>query len=171
MKTIYIAGREGKDLDSELNVSRHCLKKAGIRPHLTSRGEKQGIIRVGDGDLLRGLDALQRAGFNASEFPTSCEDLTPEIMAEFTSFCRIVDGEIVGVADKDGLLRFLSEHIEKYPSLRHFFDVNEEALVRYVEETGEVPPGVVLTKRTRPDEKVTEVEVLRGPMKMKDPSG
>ena len=44
--------------------------------------------------------------------------------------------------------------------------------MRYVEETGEVPPeGSVLTKRTRPDEKVTEVEVLRGPMKMKDPSG
>src|SRR5260370_2492164 len=30
---VYIAGREGKDLDSELNGSRGCLKKSGIRPH------------------------------------------------------------------------------------------------------------------------------------------
>jgi hypothetical protein len=47
-----------------------------------------------------------------------------------------------------GLLSFIVEHAEQYPFLLDLFEVNMDVVVERFERTGEVPPGIVLTRTT-----------------------
>lgn len=59
-------------------------------------------------------------------------DLTPELRTEFLSFLTEVNGHFE-VADTQGLLMFIVEHGEQYPTLYNLFDVNEEAVIEHFE--------------------------------------
>jgi hypothetical protein len=72
-------------------------------------------------------------------------DLPPELGAEFLSFLREVNDQFE-VADTQGLLSFIVAHAEQYPSLLDLFEVNMDAVVELFERTGEVPPGILLTR-------------------------
>ena len=74
-------------------------------------------------------------------------DLPPELGAEFLNFLREVD-ENYEVADAQGLLSFIVEHAKQYPYLLDLFEINLDAVVERFERTGEVPPGILLTRTT-----------------------
>ena len=78
-------------------------------------------------------------------------DLPPELRTEFLSFLREVNGEFE-VADTRGLLMFIAEHGEQYPALFNLLEINEGAVIEHFERTGQVPPGVQLTRTTTRDD-------------------
>jgi hypothetical protein len=91
------------------------------------------------------------------------DDLPPEIGERILSFMREVDGNFE-VSDKRGLIEFIADNLEKYPALAQLVQLNEEALTKHVQETGEVPPGVKLIKQTDVEgENVTHVRIYNGP--------
>jgi hypothetical protein len=73
------------------------------------------------------------------------DDLPPELGAEFLSFLWEVNDQFE-VADTRGLLSFIVAHAEQYPFLLDLFEINMDAVVELFERTGEVPPGIVLTR-------------------------
>jgi hypothetical protein len=72
-------------------------------------------------------------------------DLPPELGAEFLSFLREVNDQFE-VADTRGLVSFIVEHAEQYPFLLDLIEINWDAIVERFERTGEVPPGIQLTR-------------------------
>src|SRR3989442_1698149 len=74
-------------------------------------------------------------------------DLPPELGAEFLSFLREVDDQFE-VVDTRGLLSFILNHVEQYPALLNLIEINWNAVVERFERTGEVPPGLMLTRTT-----------------------
>jgi hypothetical protein len=74
-------------------------------------------------------------------------DLSPELQAEFLSFLREVDDQFE-VADMQGLVGFIAKHIEQYPALFNLIEINWDFIVNRFERTGEVPPGIRLTRTT-----------------------
>jgi hypothetical protein len=72
-------------------------------------------------------------------------DLPPELGAEFLSFLREVNDHFE-VADTRGLVSFIVEHAEQYPFLLDLIEINWDAVVERFERTGEVPPGIQLTR-------------------------
>lgn len=86
-----------------------------------------------------------------SDTNTDVADLPPELRTEFLSFLREVNGEFE-VADTRGLLMFIAEHGQQYPALFKLLEINEEAVIQHFERTGQVPPGVQLTRTTTRDD-------------------
>ncbi|MGB7217328.1 MAG: hypothetical protein WBD07_00845 [Vicinamibacterales bacterium] len=102
---------------------------------------------------------------NPSEVNVSAdsEDLPEEIRRGLLSFMREVDGQ-VKVGDMMGMVNFILEHVDRYPSLLNAIKVNEEALTKHIQETGEVPPGVrAIRKRAIPGTNVTRLDIVHGP--------
>ena len=93
---------------------------------------------------------------------TQNEEWPPEIAERFMKCLREVDGNFE-VADMKGLLTLIAERGKEYPSLLNLVTINEDALVRHFEETGEVPPGVKMIGTTQLSDKVTKVEIIHGP--------
>jgi hypothetical protein len=85
-----------------------------------------------------------------SEANVGIADLPPELGTEFLSYLSEVNGEFE-VADTQGLLMFIVEHGEQYPALYNLFELNEEAVVEHFERTGQVPPGIQLSRTTTRD--------------------
>lgn len=92
------------------------------------------------------------------------EDLPDDLRAEFLSFLKEVNGEWE-VADMMGLVGFIATHHKQYPDLLKLVRLNEEWAIKHFQETGEVPPGVKIVKRTEVSPKVTQVEIFHGPRK------
>jgi hypothetical protein len=91
------------------------------------------------------------------------DNLPREILQKVLSFTREVDGH-VEIADEDGFYQFIADNVQEHPALAQFVKLNEEALTKHCQETGEVPPGVTLIKTTQADgENVTEVRIYHGP--------
>jgi hypothetical protein len=91
------------------------------------------------------------------------EDLPEEIQRGVMAFTREVDGELE-VDDMMGLINFIFDHSTKYPALLRLVKVNEEALTRHINETGEVPPGVKAIRKTPvPGTNVTKLDIVHGP--------
>lgn len=74
-------------------------------------------------------------------------DLPPELGAEFLSFLREADDQFE-VADAQGLLSFIAAHAKQYPFLLDLLEINMDAVVERFERTGDVPPGIMLTRTT-----------------------
>jgi hypothetical protein len=74
-------------------------------------------------------------------------DLPPELGAEFFSFLREANDQFE-VADAQGLLCFIAAHAEQFPFLLDLFEINMDAVVERFELTGEVLPGIMLTRTT-----------------------
>jgi len=72
-------------------------------------------------------------------------DLPPELGAEFLSFLREVNDQFE-VVDTRGLLSFILNHVEQYPALLNLIEINWNAVIERFERTGEVPPGLMLTR-------------------------
>jgi hypothetical protein len=89
-------------------------------------------------------------------------NLPPGLQAEFLSFLRETDN-CFEVVDLKGLAAFITQHGKDYPWLYELISINEEAVVKHYEETGEVPPGVKLIRTTQESENVTRLEVLHSP--------
>lgn len=98
------------------------------------------------------------------------KSLPDELKTQFLSFLREGENGQWELIDKDGLLNFVAEHGKTHPALWNLFTVNEDALVKHFEETGEVPPGVKMIAKTRINEKVTKVQILHGPTKVEKPT-
>src|SRR5437899_426234 len=91
------------------------------------------------------------------------DDLPPEVHERIMSFFREVDGSLE-VSDKLGLIAFIADNLDTYPALGQLVQLNEEALTKHVQETGEVPPGVKLIKTaTVEGQNVTHVRIYNGP--------
>ena len=89
------------------------------------------------------------------------DDLPPDIIRQVVLFCRDADGT-VEVADKMGLLKFVSDNSDRYPALLKLFTLNEEAAIRYVEETGQPIPGVKMIKTTTAEgSNVTRLKIFQ----------
>jgi hypothetical protein len=73
--------------------------------------------------------------------------LPPDVLAKFLGFITEVDGEYQ-VKDQKGFIDFVYEYRSQYPFLESFLQLNEEAVMRHCEETGEAPPGVKITIKT-----------------------
>ena len=89
--------------------------------------------------------------------------LPPEVRDELAGFIREENGE-AHVADREGFVKFILKNFEKYPALGGLLAVNESALVKHFEETGEVPAGVRMVGKVRLSDKVTKLEILTGPI-------
>src|SRR5688572_24355440 len=74
-------------------------------------------------------------------------DLPPDLQAEFLSFLREVDDQ-VEVADMQGLVGFIAKHVKQYPALFNLIEINWDFVVDRFERTGEVPPGIMLSRTT-----------------------
>jgi len=72
-------------------------------------------------------------------------DLPPELGLRFLSFLREVNNHFE-VADAQGLLSFIVEHGKEYPFLLELFEIDLDAVIERFERTGEVPPGILLTR-------------------------
>lgn len=91
------------------------------------------------------------------------EDLPEEIQRGLMAFMREVDGEFE-ITDKMGMVQFIVEHAEEYPSLLKAIKIDEAVLTKHIEETGEVPPGVkAIRTRTVPGSNVTKLDIFHGP--------
>jgi hypothetical protein len=97
------------------------------------------------------------------------EKIPPEIGQQLLSFVREVDGDFE-IVDMKGLVNFIQEHGKQYPTLLKLININEQAIVEHYQKTGEVPPGIKLVRKTREDDKVTKLEVFRGPTSAKPKS-
>ena len=89
------------------------------------------------------------------------EDLPEEIQQGVLAF---LDVERQEVLDMRGLVQFVVEHGETYPSLLGLLKVDEGELTRHIQETGNVPPGVkAIRTRTVPGSNVTKLDIFHGP--------
>jgi hypothetical protein len=88
-----------------------------------------------------------------SKTNTDVADLPPELRTEFLSFLSEVNGQFE-VADTRGLLVFIAEHGEAYPALFNLVEINEESVIEHFDRTGQVPPGVELTRTTTREEAI-----------------
>jgi hypothetical protein len=89
------------------------------------------------------------------------DELPPEIGAKLLTFLREEDGEF-HVADMQGLVQFIVEYGDRYPTLLNLVKVNEEFVVEHFERTGEVLPGIKLIKTTtREGDNVTKLEIFQ----------
>lgn len=97
----------------------------------------------------------------------SHDELPPEIGTQFLSYLREVDG-VFQIADKEGLLKFVVEHGERYPVLLSLFSIDKEATVEHFKKTGEVPPGMeIIHTSTQEGGNVTKLEIFRGAIQPK----
>jgi hypothetical protein len=92
------------------------------------------------------------------------KNLLPEpLRTQFLGFLREEDGQLT-VDDKDGLIKFVAEHGEKYPFLLGLFRLDKEAAIEHFKQTGEVLPGIkIIHTSTEEGSNVTSLEVHRGP--------
>src|SRR5438067_1106528 len=74
-------------------------------------------------------------------------DLPPKLRAEFFSFLREANDQFE-VVDTRGLLSFIIKHVEQYPALFNLIEINWDAIVERFERSGDVPPGILLTRTT-----------------------
>jgi hypothetical protein len=85
--------------------------------------------------------------------------LPPELTDRLRSFMR-EDGDDYVIDNMEGLVAFIVEHHETYPSLLKLVNINEQAVIDHFSRTGEVPPGVrIVRKETEEGSNVTKVNV------------
>ena len=91
-------------------------------------------------------------------------NLPQDLVGELMSLLRGTEDGEYEILDKAKMLDFVRKNADSYPFLREFIRIDEQALADYVERTGDVPPGVKLTRRTQEKgSNVTRVEIVRGP--------
>jgi len=66
MAPIAIVPRPGHEIRSELDGSIACLRNAGIEVHNAAVGRAFALIWVDGGNILRSLETLRDAGFQAT---------------------------------------------------------------------------------------------------------
>lgn len=92
------------------------------------------------------------------------DDLPAEIQERVWSFIVEREDGTFDVPDRRGLIAFIVENADAYPSLLNLVKVNEERVIEHAKETGEVLPGVKIVKtRTVEGENVTDVRIYHGP--------
>jgi hypothetical protein len=95
------------------------------------------------------------------------ENLPSDLKQTMLRFLREKDDGFE-VVDMLGLVNFIVEHGTTYPALYTLVKINEEAVIDHYKRTGEVPPGIKLIHKTQESDKVTRLEVLRGPLPPKE---
>ena len=94
-------------------------------------------------------------------------DLPGDLIERVLSFCTEDGDGNHTVADIRGLVAFIVENADRCPALLKLVTVNEEALTKHIQETGEVPPGVKLIKTSAAEgSNVTQVQIVHGPGKV-----
>jgi len=92
------------------------------------------------------------------------EDLPIEIQDRVWSFVREHEDGTREVRDMRGLIAFIVENAEQYPSLLNLVKIDEDRVIQHAKETGEVPPGVKIVKTSTVEgENVTQVRIFHGP--------
>ena len=92
------------------------------------------------------------------------EDMPRELAERFLALFTEVNGQSE-VNDMAEFIRFIAEHGKQFPFLLTLVNVNEAAVIKHYEETGEVPPGVRLIGTSTPEgSNVTYLEILQGPI-------
>lgn len=94
------------------------------------------------------------------------ENLPPGLKQELLSLLR-EGSDGFEVVDMMALVKLIAQHGSEYPALYTLININEEAVIAHYERTGEVPPGVKLIQKTQESDKVTRLEILRGPISPK----
>jgi hypothetical protein len=95
-------------------------------------------------------------------------DLPPDVANKLLALVATGDDGKVTVPDKEAFMRFVEEYGPKYPLIQGLVEVklDEAAVQKYYEETGQVPAGVKGTRIVKhPDSNVIEMQVIYG----KDP--
>jgi hypothetical protein len=96
-------------------------------------------------------------------------DVTDLPLALREAFLKLVlnsNGD-VEVTDKSAFLDFVAKHGPTYPFLKELIMLDEDAVSRHVQETGEVPAGIKAIRRTEIEgSNVVELEVIHGPKKI-----
>jgi hypothetical protein len=93
--------------------------------------------------------------------------LPEDLAAELMSLLRETEDGNYEITDMGRLVRLVVAHGDTYPFLRDLIKVDEAALTAHIERTGEVPPGVKVTRTTQEKgSSVTHLEVVHGPGKI-----
>ena len=91
------------------------------------------------------------------------DDLPLGIRANVLRYLHEEDGEF-RVVDVKGLLNFIIENSVHYPALLSLVQLDENALIERFQQTGELPPGVKLVRKTTQEgSKVTKLDIFHGP--------
>ena len=147
----YLGTRTVRSLSASIGVSR---KWSG---HCDERGLYSRTI-------LRHNNASLKATPTPMESPMT--DLPPEIANRLLALVVTGNDGTVTVPDKAAFMRFVEEYGPKYPLIQGLVKLDEAAVQKYYEETGQVPAGIKGTRVvSRPDSNVTEMQVIYG----KDP--
>jgi hypothetical protein len=89
-------------------------------------------------------------------------DLPIEVRETLLSLVEDEDGE-VAVPDKKAFIDFVRENGRTYPVLYQVLQLNKDAVRSHYEKTGEVPPGIKLTKKSyRAESNVIDLKVVHG---------
>ncbi|MFS8372668.1 hypothetical protein JH314_21400 [Xanthomonas campestris] len=93
--------------------------------------------------------------------------LPEDLAAELMSLLRETEDGGYEITDMGRMVGFVFAHGDTYPFLNEIIKVDEAALSAHIERTGEVPPGVKMTRTTREQgSNVTHLEVVHGPGKV-----
>jgi len=94
-------------------------------------------------------------------------NVPPEIVERLMACLEEVDGDYE-VKDFKALLDLVIEHGTAFPALRELVKLNEDAVRKHYEETGQAPPGVKIVKKTTAEgSNVVRLDVIHGPRSTK----
>ena len=91
-------------------------------------------------------------------------DLPDEIIERVLSYCTVDASGHQTVSDMRGFVAFIVENADAHPALLNLVSINEDAVTKHIQETGEVPPGIKLIKTsTAEGSNLTKVQIVHGP--------
>jgi hypothetical protein len=89
------------------------------------------------------------------------DELPPEIIRQVLAF-RTEHEDGSQTTDTIGLVKFVRDNMDQYPALRKLIQINEEAVIKHVQETGQPVPGVKVIKTTTAEgSNVTTLEIFQ----------
>jgi hypothetical protein len=92
-------------------------------------------------------------------------DLPPEFAAKFMACLEEIEGKY-RVKDMEAFLALIAQYGPKFPFLRDLVTLNQDALTKHYDATGEIPLGVRLVQTiTREGSNVVELKVTTGKSK------
>ena len=89
------------------------------------------------------------------------DDLPVEVIQQLLAF-RTDHEDGSQTVDTMGLVKFILDHVDRYPALLQLVKINEDAVIKHVQETGRPVPGVKVIKTTTAEgSNVTKLEIFQ----------
>jgi hypothetical protein len=93
---------------------------------------------------------------------TGPRDLPEAVATKLMACLEEFDGDY-RVKDMEALVNLIVEHGSEFPFLRELVTINEAAVARHYEQTGEVPPGIKMVQTSAEEgSNVVRLNVVHG---------